>query len=316
MCALQGRGRVTATSSAITCSSGSVVEALELERPSMTCSASERRKLTLARLVRPRRAAPRGRPRAPRPASASGRRSGRSAGGRSRVPPWSTAAGRRSSGRAHRSGPPAVRRGGRRGGSAPSSSMTRSEDRVAGAQVRDRVAGPTAHAWTGSRERHRCAAIEGAERALAPSSRDAGEGGGVAQRVRARLGGAQLLHEVEEVARVVGLEGDDELLVVEPERVAGVEVDRGVLAADPDVLLHDPPALVGGERVPLARLDEWIDEQVPARARVAPPDATRPSTPRAWSWPGTSTASSTTSSGRSGPVRRGTRGSARGSGPG
>ena len=44
--------------------------------------------------------------------------------------------------------------------------------------------------------------------------------------------------------RVVGLERDDELLVVEAERVGRVEVDARVLAADADVLLHDPPALL------------------------------------------------------------------------
>ena len=39
----------------------------------------------------------------------------------------------------------------------------------------------------------------------------------VAHRVEAGLGGPQALHEVEEVAAVVGLERDHELLVVEAE---------------------------------------------------------------------------------------------------
>ena len=43
-----------------------------------------------------------------------------------------------------------------------------------------------------------------------------------------------------------------------------------------NVLLHDPLALLGGQRVPLARLHERIDEQVLARAPGGPPGATRP----------------------------------------
>ena len=67
---------------------------------------------------------------------------------------------------------------------------------------------------------------------------------------------------------LVGLERDDELLVVEAERVRRVEVDVRVLLADLDVLLHDLPALVRGHRVPLARLDERVDEQVAAVGRA------------------------------------------------
>ena len=66
--------------------------------------------------------------------------------------------------------------------------------------------------------------------------RDAGEDRGVAQGVGARLGRAQLLDEIEELARVVGLERDDELLVVEPERVRGVDRDLAGSGADLDVL--------------------------------------------------------------------------------
>ena len=46
---------------------------------------------------------------------------------------------------------------------------------------------------------------------------------------------------------VVGVEGDDELLVVEAEAVRRVVVDARVLLADADVLLHHAPALVGGQ---------------------------------------------------------------------
>ena len=55
---------------------------------------------------------------------------------------------------------------------------------------------------------------------------DAGEARRVALGVGRGLGRAQALHEVEERAGVVGLERDDELLVVEPERVGRVVVDR------------------------------------------------------------------------------------------
>ena len=51
--------------------------------------------------------------------------------------------------------------------------------------------------------------------------------------VARRLGRAQPLHEIEELAGVVGLEGDDELLVVEAEGVRRVDVDVRVLACRP-----------------------------------------------------------------------------------
>src|SRR5215218_8724687 len=76
--------------------------------------------------------------------------------------------------------------------------------------------------------------VERVER-LADRRRDAGEDRGLALGVFARLGRPQLVDEVEEHARVVPLEGDDELLVVEAERVAGVDRDLRVAPADLDV---------------------------------------------------------------------------------
>src|SRR3954453_1536085 len=70
-------------------------------------------------------------------------------------------------------------------------------------------------------------AVERVEGAL-DRHRDAREGRRVALRVGRGLGGSQPRHEVEEARRLVALEGDDELLVVQPERVGRVEVDARV----------------------------------------------------------------------------------------
>ena len=101
-----------------------------------------------------------------------------------------------------------------------------------------------------------------ASRARADRHRDAGEDRRVAQRVGARLRRAQFLDEVEELARVVALERDHELLVVEAERVGGVDRDLRVAAADLDVLGHHPAALLERQPVPLALLVERVDDAV------------------------------------------------------
>ena len=58
------------------------------------------------------------------------------------------------------------------------------------------------------------------------------------------------------------LEGDDELLVVEAERVGRVDRDLGVAAADLDVAFHDSPALLRRQPVPAALLDHRVEEEV------------------------------------------------------
>src|SRR5829696_9797448 len=73
-------------------------------------------------------------------------------------------------------------------------------------------------------------AVERREGAL-DGGRYAGERRGVALRVGGGLGCAQALDEVQEGGGLIRLEGDDELLVVQPEGVARVEVDLRVLAA-------------------------------------------------------------------------------------
>src|SRR5258707_7035470 len=49
---------------------------------------------------------------------------------------------------------------------------------------------------------------------------------------------AQLHHQVEEIGRIVALERHDELLVVEPIGIRGVQADGWILPADADVLIH------------------------------------------------------------------------------
>ena len=83
----------------------------------------------------------------------------------------------------------------------------------------------------------------------------------VAGGVLRRLGLAQLLHEVQELVSGVGFEGHDEVLVVEAERVGGVDLHPRVLVADGDVLVHDPLALGHRQQVPVPRLDERVDEE-------------------------------------------------------
>src|SRR6185436_19291720 len=68
--------------------------------------------------------------------------------------------------------------------------------------------------------------------------------------VRARLTAAQLFHQVEEIGWIVGLESNHELLVVEAERVAGVDLHPWKFVSDADVLVHRPLPLFEGQAVP------------------------------------------------------------------
>ena len=60
----------------------------------------------------------------------------------------------------------------------------------------------------------------------------AGKDRRIALGVFAALGLAQLHHQVQEILGLLGLEGDDEVLVVQAEAVGRVELDAGVLVAD------------------------------------------------------------------------------------
>ncbi len=64
------------------------------------------------------------------------------------------------------------------------------------------------------------------------------------------------------IARVVALEADDELLVVEPVGVGRVDRDLRVAAADLDVAFHDPAALLRRQPVPAPLLDHRVEEEV------------------------------------------------------
>src|SRR2546423_1452815 len=110
--------------------------------------------------------------------------------------------------------------------------------------------------------------VERVERAL-HRGRDAGEDGSLGQRVGARLGSPQLLHQIQELARIVRVERHDELLIVEPERVGGVDLDRPVAAADLDVALHDPHPLVRRQVVPVAAPPHPVDDPVAALRPLA-----------------------------------------------
>ena len=84
----------------------------------------------------------------------------------------------------------------------------------------------------------------------------------VALGVGRRLALAQRQHQVHEVGRLVALERGHELLVVDPERVRRVVVDRLELAADADVLVHRPLPVLERERVPRPHLHERVDDEV------------------------------------------------------
>src|SRR4051812_9466619 len=248
---------LTAVSSATRASSSSSPRRSSSSSPATTCSASERRVTVLAR----------DRPTLVRRSSGSSARTSAGVGGRppkrASRRPWIARAAMTDScwpqmtrSRAPYGAPVAVRTG-----SGPSSSSSRA--RTGAARRRCRAA------WsTGTRpplaERGadgQRLAVQRVERALQRGV-DAREGRRVALGPGRGLGRAQPLDEVQERAGVVGVEGHDELLVVEAERVGRVVVDRRVLAADLDVLLHDPPALLRIEPVPGARLDERVDEEV------------------------------------------------------
>src|SRR3989454_2165614 len=97
-------------------------------------------------------------------------------------------------------------------------------------------------------------------------------------RVLARLARAELHDEVEEVERVVRLERQHELLVIQAERVGRVNRHVRVLVPHAEVIPHDALPPFERDRVPLPFLDERVHEQVPAPERRGTcPEAVLPS---------------------------------------
>src|SRR6266568_2130728 len=96
---------------------------------------------------------------------------------------------------------------------------------------------------------------------------DASEDRRLPLREPARLGRAELHHEVEEIHWLVGFEREQELLVVESKGVRGVDRDRRKFVAHPEVVPHDPLPTIERDRVPLALLDQGIHEEVATSAR-------------------------------------------------
>ena len=76
------------------------------------------------------------------------------------------------------------------------------------------------------------------------------------------------MDEIHEEPSVVCVEGDDEFLIVETKRIGRVVIDALRLLADLDVLLHYFPTLLGWQHVPVAALDERVDEDVLAFERA------------------------------------------------
>src|SRR2546425_6994542 len=97
---------------------------------------------------------------------------------------------------------------------------------------------------------------------------DTGEDRRLALRVLARLARAELHHEVKEVQRIVRLERQHELLIVEAERVGSVNRHVRVLVPNAKVVPHDALPPLERDRVPLPFLDERVNEQVPAPERL------------------------------------------------
>src|SRR5205823_2136917 len=93
--------------------------------------------------------------------------------------------------------------------------------------------------------------------------------------VRRRFGLAQVGHEGEEVAHVVALESDHELLVVDSEAVSSVDTDSRIAMPDGEVRRHDPRALLVRQHVPRPLLGHRVHDDVGlvalALARVAAP---------------------------------------------
>jgi hypothetical protein len=67
---------------------------------------------------------------------------------------------------------------------------------------------------------------------------------------------------------VICLERDYKFLVIDAERVGGVQLHPWIKMPDADVLVHQPLAFFQGKQVPRARLPERVNEDVLLAARA------------------------------------------------
>src|SRR5690625_1246758 len=96
----------------------------------------------------------------------------------------------------------------------------------------------------------------------------AGEERHLLAHVPARLGGAQLAHEVDDPAEVVGLEAEQPLVVAQRERGHRVGEHVPVVASRHAVVAQHRAALLVGQQVPLVAAHERVDAQVSLGSQV------------------------------------------------
>jgi len=90
---------------------------------------------------------------------------------------------------------------------------------------------------------------------------DPGQDGRVTHRRAPALAAPKLAHQVAEAPEIVGLVGDQEVHVVDPDALRQELADLRILVADPDVLVHHPLARLTPEQVvPGGALGERIDD--------------------------------------------------------
>src|SRR2546429_9899473 len=113
---------------------------------------------------------------------------------------------------------------------------------------------------------HVCVSAKGLE-TLSQGAPPASEHRRVAQREAIGFGLAQLLNQIEEIRRIVRLKDNDKFLIVETERVSGVQFHRAILRSDAQILVHHLLSLLLRARIPLARSLQGAYEQIVGLSR-------------------------------------------------
>src|SRR5216683_1005637 len=83
-----------------------------------------------------------------------------------------------------------------------------------------------------------------------------GKSRSISKRVAARGRLPQLHHQIEEVSRRIGFEGDYEFLIIKTKRITGVDLDRWIAMTELNVFVHHPLPRRFGQRIPFARFHE------------------------------------------------------------